>query len=44
MPLEIWVADAMIVGVIGFMILGWVFEPRAGRAPVRAAAKPRKHR
>ena len=43
MSLEIWSADAIILGVVGFMILSWAFEPRTSRAPIaaRRARKPR---
>ncbi|HXQ45275.1 MAG TPA: hypothetical protein VN806_01595 [Caulobacteraceae bacterium] len=40
MSLEIWTADAIILGAVGFMIVSWVFEAPTRRAPVQAAAKP----
>ena len=41
MSLEIWTADAIILGVVAFMILSWAFEPRTA---ARAAARRRKPR
>ncbi|HXQ12289.1 MAG TPA: hypothetical protein VN805_14935 [Caulobacteraceae bacterium] len=40
---EIWAADAMMVGVVMFMVLSWAFEPKTQRASARAVkASPQR--